>query len=1026
MIDDLEEVIERKTKTKKPRTEDLLPKTLRITRNALIKAKLIGPLLEKIADDDYEWSAFLLARKKDPTFTIRDLLIQKGQDIRYGNVTIDGTAVAQAQARIEKTQLYVIGWIHGHGNAQYLTPSPTDKTNFNTVLNSVGLNTEQPVKTPLQLIETKITTREDKGKIILTGESNHDATIEFIAEEEMLKQLLEGRIKQEVYENTLLGFAYFIIMSNNLKVTPYAAIQYSKETAITKQRRTALKENLRLDTIKETDDIAITIESLEKELRENIEIPKRWYSPTGWVPKKWRGKKGEQPCTTGDASGKQPLISYPGTQQGMPQAPHEPALIISGSMMAALRTISEKMAQEGKNVGEIQTFFEMAADLSRTWSPSDTIITEFIRKYITQEPDTSQTPTAPTQVPEHTGNKPDYNPALLPANEYGIELQKKEPAPTTIMPAQTPTAQHPAGETACDTAVQYVSEIEEPPTKEMLPLISSTTQETQQAQQSQTRASRAKTSKEIDEEVLQFLAKTEEEQAKEQTAQPENTYDSRRNRMIYGTAFDALETTLEQLEKQGQDTSRLKDLAQMTKEVAQLSWNPSPDKVTQVVNTYLGNNQPPAPEKKEEKHNDVYVYATSLKDIEHRLEQLEKQGQDTKRWRTFLEIMDEHDIIFEQQKLIDAYVTDKKTHAEPKAQTKRIYQNKKVCGTALETLEESIEQLEKKDECANHLRRFVQIAKEVACLPKNPSAEAVAQVIAKYLGDPPNEKATTKEKHSDLNIYGTALETLETTLDQFEMQGADTRYWRAFLRAIDKQAVIEKIDIPFEQKPENNTPVKDKEVHAEQKATKKTSKIIQASNKIKLYEKIEFQPETPELTLFHFDESIKHLLLAGFDRHPMPAEIYSLLIETFNNNPDLSPSLRATLNNFISPLNTWLDIVVWNDWNTLRFYEHPRNLKFVGNCYDLRGMTYSDQQTIKPSLVKNYYTIKELADICPPLVTYLWSCPFKEIPTQMHNYRFILPSKGSGFPLCLGEGYVIPANCAMARGVTERKQEQKK
>ncbi len=298
--------------------EDVLPKKILFTQEAFRKASNIGPIVEKLAENDLEWSGFMIARKGDPQFIVRDILIQKGQDIKFSNVKIDGKDITRASNEVDEqnkkngTQNYVIGWIHAHGNVK-LTPSPStvDLENFNVALNSIGLNTEQGIKVPLKLIQTNIIKEIADGRLIYKGENLEDAVIEYVLsnkeylaemlksenvkfktgqEFEKAKQLLEKLLDSSqttFYENKAVGFAHFVIMSNNLNTAPYASYKYYEENTITKKTDSKLALPKTLEKITVEDDISFTEESLEAEIKDRIDIPKKWH----YVPAKGRGGK---------------------------------------------------------------------------------------------------------------------------------------------------------------------------------------------------------------------------------------------------------------------------------------------------------------------------------------------------------------------------------------------------------------------------------------------------------------------------------------------------------------------------------------------------------------------------------------------------------------------------------------------------------------------------------------------------------------------------------------------------------------
>lgn len=305
-MDDIDKLL---AKTEKPgiiHPRDLIPQVVPFTKGAYHKAELIGPIIQGLTKKDYEWSGFLLARKGDPKYIVRDILIQEGQDIQFHNVEIEGKDIAKANDKVQRLykDLYVIGWIHGHGNVSFLSPSKVDQKNFDIVLNSVGLNTERSIDVLLNLIETDVIKKCENGKIIYSGKALEDATIEYIlpSQDEKIKKILkqngfdlkDKKIKENAskiletlleevetkfYQPNIFGFSYFVIMSNKTNTKPYAAIKLCTEKGVTKEKSSELIEDLDVEKIKIHGDIKITKTLVEEEVKANIELPK---STTIW------------------------------------------------------------------------------------------------------------------------------------------------------------------------------------------------------------------------------------------------------------------------------------------------------------------------------------------------------------------------------------------------------------------------------------------------------------------------------------------------------------------------------------------------------------------------------------------------------------------------------------------------------------------------------------------------------------------------------------------------------------------------
>lgn len=299
-------------KTQKVKTpKDFMPKVISFTEGAYRKADMIGPIIKELSGDELEWSGFMLAQKGDLNYMVRDILIQKDQDIMRGDIQIDGTAIAKVDAQIQARNkkngesLYVIGWIHGHGRSA-LIPSSIDRGNFDIVLNSVSLNTEQSLSVPLKLIETSITKRQEGGKIVFSGDAIEDAIIEYnLLEDGRIAKILEehgvnlGRAdtkekaalllsslldvaNMKSYQPNVFGFSYFVIM-NNRHDKPYGAIGLMTEKVITSVKSAELIEKLGILKVQVENDINVSEESLKEEVRSNIKLPNPYLSGIGSI-----------------------------------------------------------------------------------------------------------------------------------------------------------------------------------------------------------------------------------------------------------------------------------------------------------------------------------------------------------------------------------------------------------------------------------------------------------------------------------------------------------------------------------------------------------------------------------------------------------------------------------------------------------------------------------------------------------------------------------------------------------------------
>ncbi|MDO8556372.1 MAG: hypothetical protein Q7R96_04340 [Nanoarchaeota archaeon] len=295
---DLQELLLRaEGKQEAVRPEELVP-SLKFTRGAYEKAELIGPIIEGLTKRHLEWSAFLLAEKGDPDCIVRDVFIQRDQEIRYGNVMISGEAIVQASNEVQTlnkaqgNQRYIIGWIHGHGLAAN-RPSIPDRETFDKVLNSVSLNTERSIVTPLQLIETEVQRSIENNVLRYKGSALEDAVVTYeVREREVFRRLLGdkqatngdlqkkslelmskvlGASTMKVYQPEIFGFAYFVIM-NNKQETPYAAMNMILENIITRNKTTELFDDEDIEQVVVPNDIVVDERDIRAEIKDKIKL----------------------------------------------------------------------------------------------------------------------------------------------------------------------------------------------------------------------------------------------------------------------------------------------------------------------------------------------------------------------------------------------------------------------------------------------------------------------------------------------------------------------------------------------------------------------------------------------------------------------------------------------------------------------------------------------------------------------------------------------------------------------------------
>jgi len=154
------------------------------------------------------------------------------------------------------------------------------------------------------------------------------------------------------------------------------------------------------------------------------------------------------------------------------------------------------------------------------------------------------------------------------------------------------------------------------------------------------------------------------------------------------------------------------------------------------------------------------------------------------------------------------------------------------------------------------------------------------------------------------------------------------------------------------------------------------------------YKAIQFEPlaylePNKHKALFTFDKSCERLP-AGY-RHPLPNEVFSLIIDGLEGR--LSEELLAVKEDFFKSYGEWLDIVLKPENGMLHCYEQPRKVIHIPDDYDCSKMIFAREKQfpLNGLPLKTYVSIKDVASKSPRLVTYVWSRPFENLPSEIQN-----------------------------------------
>ncbi len=155
------------------------------------------------------------------------------------------------------------------------------------------------------------------------------------------------------------------------------------------------------------------------------------------------------------------------------------------------------------------------------------------------------------------------------------------------------------------------------------------------------------------------------------------------------------------------------------------------------------------------------------------------------------------------------------------------------------------------------------------------------------------------------------------------------------------------------------------------------------------YRKYRSKKEETEKKLFTYDKSLEHLIQRGCERHPYPAEVFSLLIDHFEG--ELPSDLEAIAQDMLKYCGEWFNMAAEREKDVLILSNDPKNLRW-GTKYD---RYFVDGETIQctgqrefridrmGNLPRREWYVAYLKDVPEDLVTFLYSKPFDQLPEAM-------------------------------------------
>ncbi len=200
------------------------------------------------------------------------------------------------------------------------------------------------------------------------------------------------------------------------------------------------------------------------------------------------------------------------------------------------------------------------------------------------------------------------------------------------------------------------------------------------------------------------------------------------------------------------------------------------------------------------------------------------------------------------------------------------------------------------------------------------------------------------------------------------------------------------------------------------------------------YKNVEFERAAYEHPLC-YDSSLYQILENGCDRHPLPSEVFSLIIDGIENK--LNANERALMEDMHRGCKDVGNQMTFHEWSSLAFrldgeilhcYEHPdRIFRKDENTYNLSRMTYAQELkfNVKGLAAETGTGIANVNRINPELIEYLFSRPFKNLPKEIRDSSQLWVRNGDAWPVTCylrKESYMIINNiwAAKSRGVKEK------
>ncbi len=143
------------------------------------------------------------------------------------------------------------------------------------------------------------------------------------------------------------------------------------------------------------------------------------------------------------------------------------------------------------------------------------------------------------------------------------------------------------------------------------------------------------------------------------------------------------------------------------------------------------------------------------------------------------------------------------------------------------------------------------------------------------------------------------------------------------------------------------------------------------------------EPEYSGKDLLTYDNSLERLRNAGYERHPRPAEAFSLQIANLEGK--LTGQQRAVANDMSSSFGEWLSAAIKRKGNTLIVYFDPQGLVWDGSRYTPKNFTCSEKRNFPLAASIPSSTPIDLVRFSPELVAAMYGRPFRQLPPEIRD-----------------------------------------